>query len=260
MATQDRDKDYYLKRSSREMGQTLRTNEYHPTEALAVTCRLMGMEGHEAGLAGQITCRAEEPNTYWTLRFGLGFDEADAGDFIRVDDDLRPIDGGGMANPATMFHPAVYRVRPDVGAIIHTHPPYVSTLSMLEEPLAVAHMDATPFHDDCAFLKEWPGVPVAEEEGEIISRTLGHKRALLLAHHGLLVTGKSIQEAAYLAVYMERAARMHLRAAAAGKIQPIPEELAREAHDYLLGRSLVNATFDYFARQVARHYPDFSLR
>lgn len=255
----ERDKSYFLERSDREMRQNLSQRNYHPSEALAVACRLMGMEGHEAGLAGQITCRAEEPESYWTLRFGLGFDEPNPTDFIRVDNDLYTVQGEGMANPATRFHLWVYEARPDVGAIIHTHPPHVAALSMLEEPLAVAHMDATPFFDDCAFLKDWPGVPVADQEGEIISAALEDKRSILLAHHGLLVTGESVQEAAYLAVYMERAARMQLRAAAAGPIRPVPAELAREAHDYLLRRSLVNSTFDYFARQVVRYYPDFEL-
>lgn len=254
-----RDKRYFLERSDRDMGENLRTREYHPSEALAIACRLMGMEGHEAGLAGQITCRDDDASTLWTLRFGLGFDEANPGDFIHVDEDLNAIDGDGMANPATRFHTWVYRARPDVGAIIHTHPPYIAALSMLEEPLAVAHMDATPFFDDCAFLEDWPGVPVADQEGEIISAALGAKRSILLAHHGLLVAGESVQEAAYLAVYMERAARMQLRASAAGQVQPVPGDLAREAHDYLLKRSIVNATFDYFARQVCRYYPDFEL-
>lgn len=252
-----RDKSYFLSRSDKEMQQHLKHRQYHPGEALAVSCRLMGMEGHEAGLAGQITSRDRESG-YWTLRFGLGFDEANSDDFIRVDQDLNTIEGEGMANPATRFHLWVYRARPDVGAIIHTHPPYISALSMLEEPLAIAHMDATPFFDDCVFLKDWPGVPVADQEGELISGVLGRKRAVLLAHHGLLVAGATIQEAAYLAVYLERAARMQLRAAAAGAIRAVPDVLAQEAHDYLLRPSIVNATFDYFARQVQRRFPDFA--
>ncbi|WP_435103553.1 aldolase [Arhodomonas sp. AD133] len=257
--TSGRDKQYFLERSDREMSHHLRQRDYHPCEALAVTCRLMGMEGHEAGLAGQITSRADASERYWTLRFGLGFDEAQPQDFVLVDDDLNTMQGEGMANPATRFHLWVYRARPDVGAIIHTHPPYISALSMLEEPLVVAHMDATPFFEDCAFLREWPGVPVADREGELIAGALEGRRSILLAHHGLLVAGQSIQEAAYLAVYMERAARMQLRAASAGPVRPVPAELAREAHDYLLKPAIVNATFDYFARQVCRHYPDFTI-
>jgi L-fuculose-phosphate aldolase len=49
---------------------------------------------------------------------------------------------------------------------------------MLGEELAVAHMDTTMFFEDCAYLPEWPGVPFGDEEGEIISKTLGQKHAI----------------------------------------------------------------------------------
>lgn len=69
-------------------------------------------------------------------------------------------------------------------------------------------MDICPLYDDCAFLKAWPGVPVGNEEGEIISAALGEKRAVLLAHHGMLVTGKTVEEACGLALLMERRGAM----------------------------------------------------
>ena len=56
-----------------------------------------------------------------------------------------------------------------------------------------------PLHNDCAFLADWPGVPIADQEGVIISEALGDKRTILLAHHGQLTTGAYIEEAAYLA-------------------------------------------------------------
>ncbi|MFP3499818.1 class II aldolase/adducin family protein, partial [Pseudomonas sp. SIMBA_059] len=83
---------------------------------------------------------------------------------------------------------------------------------MLEVPLAISHMDLCPLFDDCAFLKEWPGVPVGNEEGEIIAKAIGDKRAILLSHHGLLIAGGSIEEACVLALLFERAAKMQLLA------------------------------------------------
>src|SRR3546814_6673064 len=69
-----------------------------------------------------------------------------------------------MANPATRFHLWVYKERPDVNAIVHTHSPWVSALVAARQPLVIAQMDMTPFHDDCAFLADWPGVPIARSE------------------------------------------------------------------------------------------------
>ena len=90
----------------------------------------------------------------------------------------------------------LYRHRQDVNSIIHTHPPHCSALSMVGEELAIAHMDTSMFYEDVAFLPEWPGVPIGDEEGEIITRAIGSKRAILLAHHGQLVACSKLKRRA----------------------------------------------------------------
>src|SRR5690606_28507076 len=143
--------------------------------------------------------------------------------------DLTPLSGGGMAHPATRFHLWVYEARPDIQSIIHTHSPWASALAAARQPLVISQMDMTPLHNDCAFLGEWPGVPIADHEGVIISAALGDKKAIILAHHGYLTSGVSCEEATYLSVYLERAARMQIRAQAYGALTPVDDELAAEA-------------------------------
>jgi L-fuculose-phosphate aldolase len=179
------------------------------------------------------------------LRFGLGFDEIRADNLLLVDDDLNVLKGDGMPNPSNRFHLWIYRARPQVKAIVHTHAPHVSALSMIGVPLVVSHMDTTLFHEDCAWLREWPGTPIGDEEGRIISDALGDKRAILLAHHGQLAACETIEEAAILAMFIERAAKLQLL--------PIDPALAQEAHDYRLKRSAIAATFAYYARRILRH-------
>jgi len=79
-----------------------------------------------------------------------------------------------------------------------------------------------------AHLPEWPGVPVADDEGRIISGALGQAKTILLANHGLLAADASIEEATYLAVFFER---------------------AEEARAFLLQPSIVRGTFAYWARR-----------
>ncbi|AWV02748.1 aldolase [Burkholderia sp. JP2-270] len=224
-------------------------------QKLALTCRILFDAGHDSGLAGQITCRAGDA-AYYTQRLGLGFDEISAANLLRVNEDLDVVDGEGIPNPANRFHTWIYRERPDVNCIIHTHPAHVAALSMLEQPLVVSHMDTCPLYDDCAFLKDWPGVPVGNEEGEIISKALGSKRAILLSHHGQLVVGKTIEEACILALLIERAAKLQLLAMSAGEIKPVPPALAREAHDWISKPKRDAVTFDYYARRALRTHRD----
>ncbi|MGH8812251.1 MAG: aldolase [Advenella sp.] len=245
-----REKSYFDKRATQEMSKHLQIVERDTKETMAYACRILAMTEQEAGLAGQISVRSERPGAYWTLRFGLGFDEAKPEDFIEVDRDLNTLTGEGMANPATRFHLWVYDARPDVNCIIHTHSPWASALAAARQPLVISQMDMTPLHNDCAFLGEWPGVPIADDEGVIISEALGEKKAIILAHHGYLTAGTTCEEATYLSVYLERAARMQIRAQAFGNLTPVDDKLAAEAHDYLLKTSIVKATFNYWCRQT----------
>src|SRR6476619_3492509 len=247
-----RDKAEYHARTSEQMERHLDLPPWSLRQKIALTCRILANEGHESGLAGQITARGDKPGTYWMLSFGLGFDEAQASNMVLVDDDLNLLEGDGMVNPSNRFHLWIYRHRRDVNSIIHTHPPHCSALSMVGEELAIAHMDTSMFYEDVAFLPEWPGVPIGDEEGEIITRAIGSKRAILLAHHGQLVACSNIEEAAVLAIFIERAARMQLLARAIGPIKAIKPEHAREAHAYRLKPKAIGATFHYFARRVLR--------
>jgi L-fuculose-phosphate aldolase len=251
-----RAKDEYLAKTSANMERFFKVPDWTPQQKMALACRMLASEGHESGLAGQITARGPRPGTYWMLSFGLGFDEAMATNIVLCDDDLNLLQGEGFVNPSNRFHLWIYRHRPNVNAIVHTHPPYVSALSLVGEPLKAAHMDTTMFFDDCAFLPEWPGVPVGDEEGRIIHEALGNNRSILLAHHGQLVACGSMEEAAVLAVFIERAARMQVLARSIGEIKPINPEHAREAHDYRLKAKAVGATFHYFARRVLKDSQD----
>ncbi|WP_144107194.1 aldolase [Paraburkholderia sp. BCC1886] len=237
-----------------EMAARLDLGNWTEKEKVVLTCRMLAMENHSETLAGQITVRCPD-GTFLTTPLAVAFDEVEPRHVMRVDDSLRVLEGEGMPNPAVRFHLWVYRRRPDVQSIVHTHPPYVSTLSMTGRPLRVAHMDATPFFDDCAFLKEWPGLPIADDEGEIISGALGSRRSILLAHHGFLAATSSIEETAYLSMLIERAARNQIRAETLGPITELNPVLAKESHDFLLQSSVVRASFAMFARRVLRQAP-----
>ena len=228
-----------------------------PRRELTRSAWILADEGHESGLAGQLTARGPEAGTYWTLPLGLAFDEAEEASWLLIDEQLDVREGKGShgirePNPATRFHLWVYRARPDVHAILHTHPPAASALSAAERPLIVAHMDATPLFDDTAFLPDWPGLPTADREGELIAAALAGKHALLLAHHGLLTAGRSVQEASFLAVFMERMARQQLDAAKVGGAKPIDAGEARRARDFLRSDRIMNITFDAWTRRAER--------
>lgn len=252
----DDPKHVLVDRAARQMAEQFGDSGLTVRQKLALTCRVLFDAGHDSGLAGQITARGSRPGTYYTQRLGYGFDEVTEDNLLLVDEDLQVLEGDGMPNPANRFHSWIYRAREDVTCIVHTHPLHAASLAMLEVPLVVSQMDTTPLYDDCAFLPTWPGIPVGNEEGEIITAALGDKRAVLLAHHGQLVAGRGVEEACNLAVLIERAARMQLLAMSAGTIKPLPDDLAREAHDWTSTPKRHQATFAYYARRALRNHQD----
>lgn len=249
-------KEALVLRAKEQMREHLELGSWSLQQRVALTCAILFSQGHDSGLAGQITARIPGTSNYYTQRMGLGFDEVAVSNLLMVDEDLNVLEGQGMANPANRFHTWIYRARPQVQCIVHTHPPHISALSMLERPLAVSHMDTCMLYEDVAFVPHWPGVPVGNSEGELIAEALGSKRAVLLAHHGLVVACRSMEEACVVAIQCERAARLQLLASAAGDIQAIAPELAREAHDWILQERRSQATFSYYARRVLRQSSD----
>ncbi|MFO0008781.1 MAG: aldolase [Betaproteobacteria bacterium] len=227
-------------------------------QKLAIACRALAMAGHNAGfgLASQVSARAVS-ESLWTQQYGLALEEATASNQIEADFDLKPLRGERMVNPANRFHAWIYRRRGDVAAIVHTHPPYTCALSMLGVPLHVAHMDTTPLYGRVAHLEVWPGVPFGDEEGRLISERLGSDKAILLAHHGLITVGGSVEEACVLAMVFEHAARLQLLAAgAAAPLQPLEPALGDDARRFAEQPIYAPAHFAYYARRVLAVQPE----
>jgi L-fuculose-phosphate aldolase len=218
-------------------------------EKMVLACQILAANGHGENLAGQITVRSEDqPDCFLTPRMGPSFGQVTREDICLIDDELNVIESDYAVNPAIKFHMWLYRARPELRCLVHSHPPYAAALSTIGQPLTIVHMDTAMFYEDCAFLPEWPGVPFSDDEGRMITEAIGNKRSILLAHHGILTAGNSIEEATYLAVLLERAARMQLRAQSAGTIREVSPEYARDAHGFLLKPGVINASFDAWAR------------
>ena len=243
-----------------QMRQHLRMPPWRVEEKIVLASRILYAQGHDSGLAGQITARIDGSSDFLTQQMGLGLDEIKIANLLRVNSELEVVTGSGMPNPANRFHAWIYRERPDVRCIIHTHALHASALSMLGRPLQVAHMDSCALFDDVAYLPAWPGVPVSDNEGELICTALAGKRAVLLAHHGLLVACHTVEEACVLALQFEHTAKLQLLAMAAGEIQKLDPVLAQEAHAWLLHENRVQATFHYQARKILQQFPECLVR
>ena len=230
-------------------------------QKLALTCRILFEAGHSQndGLAGQVTMRGintSEPSI-WTQGFGFGLEETKASDYLLVNKQLEVLEGKEKPNKANRFHFHIYDCRKDINCIIHTHAPYCSILGGLHEAINIQHMDSMGIFEDCAHLFSWPGVPFSDEEGRIISNALGLKNCVLLAHHGLLTVGKTIEQACYRAIVLEKAAEQQVKSMWTGKkMAKVCFEKARQAKDWKVSDGPLMARYYYWARRCMPRHQD----
>jgi len=239
-----------------DMDRVIAAGDFTLREKIALACRFLAEEGHAMSLAGQISVRNDD-GSFWTTGFAQGFADTTADNLVRVNANLDVLEGDGMANPGARFHSWIYAARPDLRAIVHTHPPHASAIAMAGERLIISHMDMSMLHDEIAYLDRWPGVPLANEEGEIISTALGGKNAIMLVNHGVLGAGATVEEATFFLASLEHAARMQLLCRSAG-YQPIAvaDDLAADAKIFMTKPKFIQATFDYWCRQTLRRHPE----
>jgi L-fuculose-phosphate aldolase len=127
------------------------------------------------------------------------------------------------------MHLAIYRSRPDVAAIVHTHAPFVTTLSILRRPLP-------PIIDEMVV---WLGgaVEVADYAftgtdavGTNVVRTIGERMGVILANHGNVCIGRDLRQALHAAVVMESCARVYVQALQLGEPVQLPPESIAAGH------------------------------
>ena len=122
-----------------------------------------------------------------------------------------------MNRAAFAIHAAVHAARPDVVAAAHAHSVYGKSWSSLGRLLDPITQDACAFYNDHALFDDYTGVVLDVEEGRRIGEALGSHKAVILRNHGLLTVGKSVDEAAWWFITMERSCQAQLMAEAAGK-------------------------------------------
>src|SRR5436190_17662493 len=99
-----RDKVQYHTQTSERMDKHFVVPEWSVPQKLALACRILAADGHDSGLAGQLSACGDAPGTCYMLQFGLGLEEITPENLLLVDDDLNILQGGGMPNPSNRFH------------------------------------------------------------------------------------------------------------------------------------------------------------
>jgi L-fuculose-phosphate aldolase len=193
-------------------------------EQVAFACRILALEGYADLTLGHVSARVPGSTMAQIKRRGVSLDEVEPEDVIPLGLD----DGGALAAPAmhleAVLHTEVYRRRPDVGAVVHGHPPYATALAATGARLELLTHDSVLFADGISVFDETPELITAHALGAAVAEALGDRRVVLLANHGVLVVGKDVGWAVLTALTLERAIRLQALARALGELAPIRRE------------------------------------
>ena len=214
-------------------------------EQVALACRIVAAEGYADLTLGHVSARERSGAPVFIKRKGIALDEVAAEDVVEA------ADASADLHLETVLHTEVYRARPDVGAIVHGHPPYATALAATGAELELLTHDAVLFADGVGRFED-PGLIVEQEQGAAVARALGTRRAVLLRNHGVIVVGKDVPWAVLAAVTLERGAKLQAIASALGELRPISPELATALLPVKYRDEFVDEYWNAWVRRVRR--------
>jgi len=220
-------------------------------ERLVDAGRVLALEGQGDYVAGHVSVRLpDRPDRFLMKPAGIGLEEMRPDNIITVDIDGRKLDGNMPRHNEVFIHSEVLRARPDVNAVVHTHPIHAVAFSSLGKPLLAVGNDASWFVGRLPIFSETTDLIVDQPRGQAVARCLGANAALILRNHGIVTAAASIEEAVWVALKLEKACRMQLLAESAGgpKLVVEGDDLAKKARRSNRG-DLHKNVFDYLVRR-----------
>ena len=203
------------------------------------------------------------PDRYLINPQGLHWSEVCIGDMLLIDGAGTVLEGRHAIEPSAFFiHSWIHRLNPHAKAVLHTHMPYATALTLvLEGRLAFSHQNALRYWGRVAYDEHYGGVALDAAEGQRIARGLAGKDVVFMANHGVTVVGASVAWAFDDLYYLERAC-MHqtlaLQASGGKPLRVIAEEDCRAIAQQIHGeRQQSDLFFASIKRLLDRDQPDW---
>ncbi len=174
------------------------------------TCRILYVEGHADFSLGHASARHPGASTIWLKPRLLGFEEIVDDDIVELDLDGKKVSGRNEAPGEWPLHTEVYRARPDVNGVIHTHPLWTVLFGISGLPFVPVNQDSVMFYRGLKTFVGTPELLTTREMGANLAAQLGDGNAIIMPNHGAVIVGSSIEEALLLSLNLEKALQAQL--------------------------------------------------
>lgn len=204
--------------------------ETTPQQDIVTACRVLEIAGQADMVWGHVSIRDAEGRGLWLKGSNLGFDEVQESDVILISLDGEVLEGSAGRHIEYPIHTEIMKARPDVNAIVHTHPLYSVAFAATGRPLLALSHEACHFvpPDIARFLQTGDLIRTAQL-GVDLAQCLGDRNAVLIPHHGIVTVGSDLGQAVAAATHLERACQIALLAGEGA--QPSSDEEALQKRE-----------------------------
>ena len=243
--------------------------EWQARVDLAAAHRLAVMHGFHEGIFNHLTLAVPgRSDRYYQIPFGMHWSEVRASSFMEVgiDDGKVKRGAGDVERSAFCIHAPIHKLQPmTAAAVFHTHMPYASALTRLEDPrIKEIGQTEVGLSDMIAYDDEYTGPALHPAEGARLARVIGDKTVLFMANHGISTVGETVADAYDRLYYIERAAQVQIYAMWTGqRLKELPPAVVEKTKREIGGASFYDGPspaqrhFDALKRMLDRTESDY---
>jgi L-fuculose-phosphate aldolase len=223
-------------------------------EKMVVAGKVLVAQGQDDFTRGHISMRTpDDPSLFFMKPHSIGIDELTVDNILTINLDGEVVAGTARRHSEVYIHSEIFRARPDVQAIVHTHPTYSIAFSATGRPLKCYSQPSALFHDSVGVYNDTIALIRTTEMGRRVAEALGQRRVVLLRNHGVVCTGASMEEVVVATIMFENAAMIQLATEAVTLDGPQfpPDDIERLKNEISRPDQFI-VNFDYLARRVKR--------
>ncbi|AXK80637.1 class II aldolase/adducin family protein [Pseudolabrys taiwanensis] len=211
-------------------------------------------EGQDDFTRGHISFRLpDNPSLFFMKPHSVGLDEITMENILTIDLEGNVVAGTSRRHSEVYIHSEIFKARPDVNCVLHTHPPYSIALSATGRAMRAYSQPGALFFESVGVYTDTINLIRTTGMGAGVAKALASNRAVLLKNHGVVVVGASVAETVVGVIMLENAAQVQLLTEAAG--DPAPEfpraDIEKLKHDISRPEQF-QINFDYLVRRAKR--------
>jgi len=173
-------------------------------------------EGLVVATWGNLSAREEDEELFVITPSGMSYTALEPEDIVTVDFTGKPVHPGRKPSVETPMHAAVYRARPDVRAIIHTHSIHASACAASRVEIPCIMEDMSSMVGGPVKVAEY--APTGTEQlADNVLAALEDRNAVILANHGVVTVGRCLEEAFKLSLMVEKTAEVFIKSKMLGQ-------------------------------------------